>query len=212
MEGPPGVQISGGASNDATSASAAGMRPASPPEIAKPLPARPTPRLENFDPRRQPMSPVPENLVPGSPATKLFGTKRIYKLHVNMPNLTSATGSWVLEFAELYLPSVPMAGADTSAAAAGGELTGPVPVRKVDPRYPPALRTEGVAGEVVLYAIIRKDGSVDSIQLIRGVHPELDKNAMEALARWKFEPARRNGEPVELEALVRIPFRAAAPL
>lgn len=212
IEGPPGVQINGGAPKDTMSAAATGMRPVSPPEIAKPLPARPVPRPENFDLKRQPALALPESLAPGSSTLSRFGPRRLYKLHVNMPNLTSATGSWVLEFAELYFPAVPVAGTDSTSTAAGGELTGPVPVRKVDPSYPPALRAEGVAGEVVLYAIIRKDGSVDSIQLIRGVHPELDKNAMEALARWKFEPARRNGEPVELEAVVRIPFRPVAPL
>jgi hypothetical protein len=35
---------------------------------------------------------------------------------------------------------------------------------------------------------------------------------MEALARWKFRPATRNGSPVELEAVIHIPFRAAPPM
>jgi TonB family protein len=64
---------------------------------------------------------------------------------------------------------------------------------------------------VILYAVIRKDGSVDSIQLVRGVDPELDNNAMVALAGWKFRPAEREGVPVDLVAIVRIPFRAVAP-
>ena len=62
-----------------------------------------------------------------------------------------------------------------------------------------------------MYAIIRKDGSVDSIQLLKGVEPRLNQNAMEALARWKFRPAEKRGAPVELEAVVTIPFRIAAP-
>ena len=70
------------------------------------------------------------------------------------------------------------------------DLAGPVPLRKVDPKYPPELRTMHVDGEVVLYAIIRKDGSVDSIQLVHSVDPRLDANAMEALAQWKFGPAK----------------------
>jgi protein TonB len=64
---------------------------------------------------------------------------------------------------------------------------------------------------VILYAVIRKDGSVDSIQLVRSVDPELDQDAMEALAGWKFRPAERDGAPVEVAAIVRIPFRAVAP-
>jgi protein TonB len=82
----------------------------------------------------------------------------------------------------------------------------------VDPKYPPEFRNLHVDGEVVLYAIIRKDGSVDSIQLVHSVDPRLDANAMEALAQWRFRPAEKQGEPVDLEAVVHIPFRSRGTL
>jgi len=137
---------------------------------------------------------------------KVLGAKRVYTLHVNMPNLTSASGSWILNFAELN--EEPPVGYRKPEAQ---ELAGLVPLRKVDPKYPPELRASHVEGEVVLYAIIRKDGSVDSIQLVHSVDPLLDANAMEALAQWKFQPAERQGEPIDLEAVVRIPFRSRVP-
>lgn len=138
---------------------------------------------------------------------QVLGAKRVYTLHVNMPNLTSASGSWILNFAELNEEEsggAPKVGRTDSAE----DLAGLVPLRKVDPKYPPELRTGHVDGEVILYAIIRKDGSVDSIQLVHSVDPILDANAMEALAQWKFRPAERRGEPVDLEAVVHIPFRS----
>lgn len=136
---------------------------------------------------------------------EVLGSKRVYTLNINMPNLTSASGSWVLNFAELN--EAPPAGSLDPAA----ELAGPIPVRKVDPKYPPELRASHVDGDVVLYAIIRKDGSVDSIQLVHSVDPQLDANAMEALAQWKFRPAEKHGEAVDLEAVVHIPFRSRTP-
>jgi TonB family protein len=139
-----------------------------------------------------------------------LGSKRIYTLHVNMPNLTSASGSWVLNFAELS-ESEGGGAMTTGIADVASDLAGPVPLRKVDPKYPPELRTSHVDGEVVLYAIIRKDGSVDSIQLVHSIDPHLDANAMEALAQWKFRPAEKHGEPVDLEAVVHIPFRSRGP-
>lgn len=87
------------------------------------------------------------------------------------------------------------------------DLTAPVPMRKVDPRYPPVLMEQRVEGQVRLYAIIRADGSVDSIQVQRGLHPDLDRFSMEALAQWKFRPAGRNGKAVDVEAVITIPFR-----
>jgi TonB family protein len=139
-------------------------------------------------------------------AEKMLGSKRVFTLLVSMPNFTSTSGNWVLNFAELSEE------AQSGAADLGGsDLGGPVPLRKVDPKYPPELRNSHVDGEVILHAIIRKDGSVDSIQLVRSVDPRLDANAMEALAQWKFSPGEKHGEPVDLEAVVHIPFRSRNP-
>jgi TonB family protein len=119
---------------------------------------------------------------------------------VNMPNLNSATGSWILNFSELRVNA-------EGPRISSPDLSAPVPLRKVDPKYPPSLMSERVEGEVVLYAVIRGDGTVDSIQLVHGIDEKLDENAMQALSQWKFQPAARQGSPVELEAIVHIPFR-----
>jgi len=115
--------------------------------------------------------------------------------------LNSATGSWILNFAELRMNT-------DGPPVASSDISGPAPLRKIDPKYPPSLINEHVEGEVVLYAVIRRDGSVDSIQLVRGIDEQLDANAMNALSQWKFRPAMRQGTPVELEAIVHIPFHA----
>jgi TonB family protein len=140
-------------------------------------------------------------LPPSAQPEQIFASKKIYKMLVNMPNLNSATGSWILNFSELRTDS---AGSRT----ASSEVIAPGPLRKIDPKYPPTLINDHVEGEVVLYAVIRRDGSVDSIQLIRGIDDQLDANAMQALSQWKFHPATKQGAPVELEAIVHIPFHA----
>ena len=142
------------------------------------------------------------DLPPGAKPEQIFGPKRVYKMRIDMPNLNSATGSWILSFSELGSYSA------TGRTASNNEINGPEPLRKVDPKYPPTLIDEHVEGEVVLYAVIRKDGSVDSIQLVHGIDAQLDANAMHALSQWKFRPATKQGEPVDLEAIVHIPFRA----
>jgi protein TonB len=146
-----------------------------------------------------------ERIRPGMQPEELLEAKRVYTLRFSMPNLSSATGSWVLSFSELVAVT-PQAEGPVAA-----ELSGPTALRKVDPKYPPELRDKRVQGEVILYAVIRADGSVDSIQLVRGIEPTLDANAMQALAQWKFRPAERQGVPVDIETVVRIPFRAVTP-
>ena len=139
-------------------------------------------------------------LPPGAKPEAIFATKRVYTMNVNMPNLNSSTGSWILNFSELR--SNPDAPRITSA-----DLSGPAVLKKVDPKYPQALIADRVEGEVILYAVIRRDGTVDGIQLVRGVDEQLDANAMSAIAQWKFRPASKQGEPTEVEAIVHIPFR-----
>jgi TonB family protein len=207
--GPEGIFIGGG--NNANRAPVSGLGIGAESRTAgNALPTRPMPRsrVSPEDSNASPLNSGPAK--PGSkldvPPEKVLGAKQVYTLHVNMPNMTSASGSWILNFAELDEMD-PAAYQKLTAS----ELSGPVPLRKVDPRYPPELRTTHVEGEVILYAIIRKDGSVDSIQLVHSVDPLLDANAIEALAQWKFQPAAKRGEPVDLEAVVHIPFRSRAP-
>ena len=126
---------------------------------------------------------------------RVFGNKKYYKLIMNMPNLTSATGSWIIHFAELKQTD------DKSTLAA------PVATSKVDPAYPPDVLRDKIEGTVTLYAIIRADGSVDDVKVLNSLDSRLDETAARALGRWHFRPGTRNGEPVALEAVVEVPFR-----
>src|SRR5208282_196839 len=144
------------------------------------------------------------DLGPNEAPEKILSGKEVYTLNVNLPNLTSSSGSWILNFAQLDEDASPF-------NKSKGTVSGPVPTRKIDPKYPPAVIKENIEGEVVLYAIIRADGSVDSIQLVRKLDPRLDTNAMQALAQWKFRPATRDGAPIDIEAVVHIPFRYHPP-
>lgn len=127
---------------------------------------------------------------------KVFGGRRFYSMTLNMPNLNSAGGSWIVRFAEL------------TEGPRKGELSSPVMTRKADPAYPMELQRANVQGTVTLYAIIHSDGSVRDIRVLDSVDDQLDRFASEALAKCKFEPGLKNGEPVPLEALVMVPFRA----
>ena len=128
---------------------------------------------------------------------RVFHGRKYYTMALNAPNLSSAGGSWILRFAEL----------DTTGPQVG-ELTAPVALEKVDPAYPADLMREKVEGTVVLRAVIKADGNVDSVEVLEGFDDRLDENAKRALLHWHFAPATKNGNPIDLEAVVRIPFRA----
>jgi TonB family protein len=199
-ENSTGIRISGG--NPKPNAAAAGGAGSGKLNlsIARPNYKRPDAMASEEAPERT----GPPNfalLPPGAKPEQIFSVQRVYSMNVDMPNLNSVTGSWIIRFAELHLPGAPHL---------SGELNAPMPVRKVDPKYPQSAILEHIEGEVILYSVIRPDGSVDSIQLVRGVDKELNANAIAAFAQWKFQPATKAGQPVPLEAIVHIPFRGPA--
>ena len=139
-------------------------------------------------------SPVAEDKITDM-ERKVFAGKRVYGRTLNMPNLNSSTGSWVIKFAEL------------DGGRKDGELLEPVATQKSDPGYPLELIRANVHGTVTLYAVIHSDGKVSDIRVLNSPDERLDAFAASALARWKFVPAERAGKPVALEAVVEIPFR-----
>ncbi len=132
----------------------------------------------------------------------VFGGRRFYSVMVNMPNLNSGGGSWVIRFAEINHESGPH---DSDSPAP--ELSQPMATREVDPAYPTQLMRQNVGGTVILYAVIHADGSVGNVRVLRSADERLDRFASEAVAQWKFEPATKNGVPVDVEATFKIPFR-----
>ncbi len=144
----------------------------------------------------------------------VFGGRKFYSLSLNMPNLSSAGGSWIIRFAPLHasdsIHSDSRAEASAYAATSSDEdLSAPSPTRKVDPAYPLELMRQNVGGTVILYAVIRKDGTVGDIRVLRSADPRLDSYASQAIAKWQFEPATKKGSPVDVDATFWIPFRPA---
>jgi TonB family protein len=176
--GTPGKQPAGTQADENKKIIAAAMRP-SVPSVSRP-PVAPPPEMSDEDSE--------------SIEKRVFGTKKFYSLILNMPNLTSASGSWIIRFAELKE-------SDNKTPIAA-----PVATSKYDPAYPADALRDNVEGVVKLYAIIHADGTVGGVKVLNGVDPRLDEAAERALSRWQFRPGTKNGDPVELEAVVLIPF------
>lgn len=78
-------------------------------------------------------------------------------------------------------------------------------VSKVEPTYPMIARTARVQGEVLLAAIIGKDGRIQNLRLVSG-HPMLARAALEAVSQWRYRPYVLNGEPVEVDTTIAVRF------
>jgi len=79
-------------------------------------------------------------------------------------------------------------------------------VFKVTPAYPSIAKAAGISGDVVLRAIISKNGSIEGLRVVNGP-ALLQQAAIDAVKQWRYRPYLLNGEPIEVETTVHVVFK-----
>src|ERR1700674_427862 len=87
----------------------------------------------------------------------------------------------------------------------GGNVTAASIVTQTRPLYPALARQARIQGNVVLHAIIDKDGKVAQLEVISG-HPLLVQSALDAVKQWRYKPTQLNGDPVEVDTTITVTF------
>jgi TonB family protein len=95
------------------------------------------------------------------------------------------------------------------AAASGPADTAPEITDKPHPDYTAEGRSLKVEGDVRLAVVFLANGTVKVDHVVSGLGHGLDESAMRAAQQIKFKPAKREGEPVDFPAVIRIEFRLA---
>lgn len=146
--------------------------------------------------------PVSTLSVPLRPASRMipgnidlrFRGRDVYTMVIPIENLPRYSGDWIIWFAERERkpgdrPSV----------------RSPIPLRKTEPLEAPlpGSRTEF---RVQFAALIRKDGKIVDISLLRNLSPGLEQAVIQDMACWEFKPATRDGAPVDVDVVMEIPF------
>jgi periplasmic protein TonB len=88
----------------------------------------------------------------------------------------------------------------------GGGVTPPTVLSRVEPQYSEEARKARYQGTVVLEAIVKRDGTVDILRVVRSLGFGLDENAIQALKQWRFKPGMRNGIPVDVALNIEVNF------
>ena len=83
-------------------------------------------------------------------------------------------------------------------------------VTRVDPVYPVLAKQARLQGTVLIRAVIARDGSVESLEVVKG-NILLAQAAVAAIAQWRYRPTLLNGQPVEVETLITVIFTLQAP-
>jgi TonB family protein len=92
-------------------------------------------------------------------------------------------------------------------ARAGPGVTIPKPIYHPEPEYPPEARSAGVQGTVVFEVVVNQSGGVVNPSVLSPLGFGLDEKAQEASEKWRFEPGRKDGKPVNVLATIEVNFR-----
>ncbi len=89
----------------------------------------------------------------------------------------------------------------------GGQVTAPLVVSKAEPEYTADARIAKYQGTSLLSVEIDADGSPRDIRVVRPLGFGLDEKAIEAVTKWRFRPATKDGQPVKVMAQIEVNFR-----
>lgn len=90
---------------------------------------------------------------------------------------------------------------------AGGGVTRPGVLYKIDPEYSEEARKAKYSGTVILYIEVDQTGHARNIRVVKGIGLSLDEKAMEAVTKWRFKPGLKDGKPVVVAAHIEVNFR-----
>ena len=75
-------------------------------------------------------------------------------------------------------------------------------------KYPVIAQENGIQGRVVCSFVVNRDGSIVDIQVMRGVDPSLDKEAVRVIGTMpKWKPGEQRGKPVRVRFILPVQFR-----
>jgi protein TonB len=97
-------------------------------------------------------------------------------------------------------------GLSAGTVLAEGKIEPPVPVRTAAPRVPREFTDAGKTGLVTVNFAVDEQGSVHDAKILKTTADILDKPALEAVLKWKFKPAKKDGQPYAMRVTIPIKF------
>jgi periplasmic protein TonB len=88
----------------------------------------------------------------------------------------------------------------------GGGISAPRPIETPDPQYTEEARRAKVEGTCILGLIVDAEGHPRDIRVIRGLGYGLDQKALETVKQWRFDPAKKDGQPVNVQVSIEVGF------
>lgn len=129
----------------------------------------------------------------------VFHNEPVFTVYVETANSADDPApTWTLEYAAL-----------DPAESAG--LQPPFPKVKQMPEWPIDLATRYQGQMIVVYAVMDTEGKLQRMRVMQSPNLQFNQPLLDALEKWAFRPAKANGAPVEIKALLGVPIFPTEP-
>ena len=115
-----------------------------------------------------------------------------------MSSLNSQLRTYAFVLASFLLPA--------SLLKADEKTEPPVPVRTVAPDVPSSFSRSGSVGLVTVNFVVDEKGNVQDPTIVKSSHAELEEPALTAIKKWRFKPAKKDGNAVSVHVTIPIKF------
>jgi TonB family protein len=85
-------------------------------------------------------------------------------------------------------------------------VSAPVITSQEQPRYTNAASKAGIDGSVTISLVVGDDGVPRDLRIVHSLDPGLDQNALDAVRKWRFRPAQKDGQPVAVYSTIEVSF------
>ncbi|HUR82535.1 MAG TPA: energy transducer TonB [Thermoanaerobaculia bacterium] len=152
------------------------------------------------------VSEMVERLGPGQGSTRLFSSALTQKARAHAALGENDEAAW---YSQVVLGLDPECDTTqliatkpqgvTSAVSPGQRIAAPKLVKRRKPKFPHGAHYYGVAGDLVVEVIVKSDGSVREPRIVTPLPAAtLSYAALESVKGWRFEPARADGQPIDV--------------
>ena len=125
----------------------------------------------------------------------VFHDERVFTVYIPMKRSEEeADPTWTLQYA-------PVQSADSV-----GQVLAPSVATREWPEIPAALQKKYSERQVVISAVVDKDGKVSNVAVLRTPDPRVSAPIAKALTKWVFHPAQAHSAPVAVKVLIGIPL------
>jgi TonB family protein len=86
-------------------------------------------------------------------------------------------------------------------------VTGPRAAQTGQPFYPREPHSAGVEGKVLLEVVVDRTGRVGDVRVVGSLQPDLDEAAIASARKWRFAPATKDGQPIDVIIPMEVEFK-----